>query len=167
VAVCQRNLWDFEDGSTQGIVLRTDIPVAQSAVVNSTAQHHSGTHSLALPLKPSGGDLVTDIGICSRANVPLPTYGRSVSAWFFVSGSLDTVASGLGLGWFGHDASVTSSIEPVTLSPVPVGTWFRITQTVSASFAATYPNSLEIQLVGNVISTGSNTTVYVDDITFQ
>jgi hypothetical protein len=147
--------------------LRTDIPIAQSAVVNSTAQHHSGTHSLALPLKPSGGNLVTDIGICSWATVPLPTSGRSVSAWFFVSGSLDSAASAIALGWFGHDASVTSSILPVMVSPVPVGTWFQITQTVSASFAATYPNSLEIQFGGNVTLTGSNATVYVDDITFQ
>jgi hypothetical protein len=165
-AACQRTFWDFEDGSTQGFSLRTDITVAQSAVVNSTVQHHSGTHSLALPLKPAGGTFVIDMPICVPANMPLPTSGRSVSAWLFVSGSLDSAASTFFLGLFGCDPSFCS-IMPVTRSPVPIGTWFQMTMAVSASFAASWPNSEGIQISGGVTLTGSNATVYVDDIAFQ
>jgi hypothetical protein len=165
--VCQRKLWDFEDGTTQGFYLRTDLTLAESAVVNSTGRAHSGTHALALPLTAAGGQIDTNVPICANSTLPLPTAGRTLSAWFYVDGPLDpTKTSALYTGiWGCTDVGCTNSA--VTLQPVPAGQWLQMVSPVPASFAASWPSASSFSLSGFVYPLGSGTTLYIDDITLQ
>ena len=170
VPVCQRKTWDFENGTTQGFYqLPNFADIANSSVINSTARAHSGTHSLALPLKSSGGTLDVNVTICDGASVPLPTAGRSISFWVYVDGALSSAAGSPFLS-----AIVTGCLQGVcftagmssTTDPLPVGTWVRISASVSAADAAAHPDTYSISLVGP-LSPSSATTVYIDDVVLQ
>jgi len=170
--VCSRRIYDFEDGTTQGHVLRTDIVgIGQSAVKNSTTRAHPpGTHSLALPLFAAGGTIDIDISICGGADIPLPVAPRSISAWFFLDGPLVTTGTQnnfVAVGMWACNADFCTHAATLVSSPVPVGAWTQIVAPVPADLAAQYPNTLGYAFTGFLTPAGAGTTLYVDDIVWQ
>ena len=169
---CQRNRWDFEDGTTQDFFLRTDIPdLEESAVLNSTTRAHTGTHALALPLKTAGGIIDLNLPACSDQAVWLPTAGRSISAWFYIDGALNSSSSNyLAAGVWGcapSNGSTYCTISNISNDAVPVNTWFQIVSPAPDSFAGSWPLSEGFTLSGYLYPTGSTAVLYVDDVVFQ
>jgi hypothetical protein len=168
--VCTRKIWDFEDGTTQGHFLRTDTDVAQTAVVNTSAQVHGGSHSLALPLRSSGGYVDINLTICAGSSVRLPTAPRTISAWYFIEGALDTNATlsnylSIGIwGCFNNGCTIANA----SANPPVVGAWRQIVSPVPADFARDWPDTDGYTLSGTLHPTGSGTTtLYIDDIVLQ
>jgi hypothetical protein len=164
---CQRKLWDFENGTTQGFVQPTDVPnIAHSSLFNSIARAHGGTHSLAVPLD-SGGTFVLNLNLCNLATPYLPTSGRALSLWLYVDGALNSSATNiLTAAVWGCTDQFCSFASPVSLNPVPVGSWVHVSAPVSAADAAANPYAEGITLQGE-LHPSSSTTVYVDDIALQ
>jgi hypothetical protein len=171
---CQRNRWDFEDGTTQEFSRRTDIAdIQETAVLNSTARAHTGTHSLALPLKAGGGIIDIDLSHCIDEDIWLPSAGRSISAWFYIDGPVNASPSNyLSAGVWGcansaDGSSINCVISNVSNTTLPLNTWFQIVSPVPDSFAASWPMAEAFSIEGDLITPGSTTVLYVDDISFQ
>jgi len=168
--VCQRKTWDFENGTTQGFFQRTDISdIAHSSVINSTTRAHGGTHSLAVPLKSSGGTFDVSMPTCGGGGgaTPLPTAGRSVTFCIYVDGALAAAGPNyLTANVWGCIDGGCITAASVTVNPLPVGTWFSITAPVSAAAAAAHPVADGFDLQG-AVNPSAATTVYIDDVVFQ
>jgi hypothetical protein len=138
--------------------------MATGAVTSSTAQHHAGARSMAIPLTVSGQTrgFEVDLLLCGSVGQISMTGVTSISAWFFVDGPALDVNS-----YFG-EALYTDKVSPggnIPHSSV-VGQWFQVSTPVSSLNMSTAMFELGVQGFVNGVNTWAG-TVYVDDITIQ
>ena len=164
-ASCQRRTWDFEDGTTGGFgILRTDFSMATRGASNSTAQHHGGTHSLAIPVTATGQarSFELDQLLCGSVGQISLTGLTSISAWFFVDGPPLDPASNFG------ETVYTDKLSPGQnfLFSSVIGQWFQVSTPVSGLNMSTSMYELGVGAVVNGTADWTG-TVYVDDIAIQ
>ena len=99
----------------------------------------------------------------------LPSSGRSISFWYYIDGSLDTMWSDyLGISFWGCNASGCSIASGAVASTTPtLRTWTQSVASISAPSAVDLPETVAFSLFGTLHPSGSNATLYLDDIVMQ
>ena len=171
--VCSRSTYDFEDSTTQGLYLRTDLGSTFALVSMGivTTPVHGGTHALELDVRSGGGLVNLDLPICGAASIRLPIANRTIGAWVHVAASgLDSAQpSYLSIGLQGcrkDGADCPFGNAQIPLTQSDLNKWKFISTSVSPSYAAANPDILGFTFQGNIFTSGS-AVIYVDDIAWQ
>jgi hypothetical protein len=165
---CQLAKWDFEDGSTDGFSI-IGSQMAVTSISASTSVTHGGTYALAIGVSAQGTTRGFQVGlnICGGSGY-LPSGGRTVSAWFYLSPSSDTVPPPSPTSFFGEYLYTSANEGGNAPHAATVGSWFQ----VSTPIDDVGTHLIAVALQGFFDTDGTSATdwsgtVYVDDITIQ
>jgi hypothetical protein len=167
---CQVASWDFEDGSTDGFAILGTDQMAVTSISASTSVTHGGVYALAIGITATGGTVrgfEVGLKMCGGSGY-LPSGGRTISAWFYLSPSSNTVPPPSPTSFFGEHLYTSASDGGYMPNATTVGSWFQ----VSSPIDDVGTHLLSFALQGYFGANGANPpdwdgVVYIDDITIQ
>ena len=130
---------------------------------------HGGTYALAIGISAQGSarGFYVGLNMCG-GNGYLPSGSRTISAWFYLSPSSDTVPPPSPTSGFGESLNYTNTSDSGNAPPAPaVGSWFHVSSPLGVG-----TQLIAFSLHGFFGTDGTPATdwdgvVYVDDITIQ
>jgi hypothetical protein len=162
--------YDFEDGTTQGFYLRTDLSdLVFTAVQNGPAPSSGhGAKSLQMPMLTGGGNVDLDLNICGGSSVPISAASHTISVWFYLAGTLDTTKPNILQVqlWASNQMFSTFAGTGAANTTFTANTWTQLSATVDPTVAATYPYLTGLTFQGQAYTSGA-ATMYIDDLVWQ
>ena len=165
---CVSRTWGFEDGTTGGFgIQRTDLTMPISAVTVSSAQHHSGSFSLAVPIVAHDTNIFWQVAVDVCPSGYVMANSQTVTAWV-------RMESAVAVPWTG---SLGIAVDHVTYGDIggtgtgtntTLGQWMKISLPIDGVVAGAtnlYKIIVRGGLAGEVLQWSG--TMYIDDVTIQ